>query len=415
MSRGEAEAPGESGPARRLRAGLRRHGVVPRPIALRRILGARDVRFTPGNAVELYLDGRSGLDAMLAAIEGARDRIHLETYILHTDATGRRFLDALAERARAGVDVRLLFDAVGGRGVDPAPLAALRRAGGDTVVFNPLGRLWPRWAPRRRDHRKILVVDGVVAFTGGLNIGDEYFLGTPTRDGLRAPWRDAHVRVTGPAARDLEAVFLESWFRADGPDRPWLEIEERAPLPRGEESLAVLADGPAYRRRRMREVLVAALERSRWRVRLVTPYFLPGARVRAALSEAAGRGVRVELLLAGATDHPVLRWAAHARLAQLLEAGLHVHEYERAFMHAKVAVFDDAWAILGTSNLDRQSLDYSYEVNLVAHGGTLPGRLARVLERDFADARRIRRRDLERRPWPVRLRDALAAFLLTRL
>ena len=147
------------GAGERLRAGLRRHGVIPRPAALRKLLRASDVRFTRGNRVELFRDGRSGLDAMLAAIEGARHRVHLESYIFRADEIGQRFLRALTSRARAGVEVRLLFDGVGSLGLPPAALAELRAAGGDAVAFNPLGRIWPRWAPRRRDHRKILIVD----------------------------------------------------------------------------------------------------------------------------------------------------------------------------------------------------------------------------------------------------------------
>ena len=221
---------------------------------------------------------------MLEAIEGAAKHIHLETYIFRSDETGARFLRALAERARAGVEVRLLFDGFGSRGLDHSALAELRRTGGDAVAFNPLGRLYPRWAPRRRDHRKILVVDGEVAFTGGLNIGDEYFYGAGFHGDPLTPWRDAHLRVSGPAVRMLEAVFLESWFRADGPDRPWAELTQPLPSTSGGEAVAVLADGPTYHRRRMRDLLVAALERARQHARLVTPYFLPGPQNDACLS-----------------------------------------------------------------------------------------------------------------------------------
>jgi cardiolipin synthase len=403
------------GPGRRLRAGLRRHGVLPRPRELRRLLRANDVRFTTGNAIELYEEGRAGLDAMLEALSAARRRIHLETYIFRDDATGRRFIDAMTERARAGVEVRLLYDGFGSLGLDTGVLAELRAAGGDAVAFNPLGRLYPRWAPRRRDHRKLLVVDGEVAFTGGLNIGDEYWHGVGQVGAPQRSWRDAHVRISGPAVALLEAVFLESWFRADGPDRPWAGFAEPPPEARGGDAVAVIADGPTYHRRRMRDLLAAALERAQQRARFTTPYFIPGRPLRAALAGAAARGVTVELLLAGYTDHPVVRWAARDRLSGLIARGVRVYEYESSMMHAKVAVFDGRWALLGTSNLDRQSLQHSYEVNLLLEGEGIPPRLDAMLARDMGGSREITLAELEARNPFERLRDRAAAFLLTRI
>jgi cardiolipin synthase len=213
----------------------------------------------------------------------------------------------------------------------------------------------------------------------------------------------------------LEAVFLESWFRADGPDRPWTA----APAAAAEASTAaagasvgVLADGPAYRRRRTRDLLVAALGRTRQRARFATPYLIPGRGLRQALAAAAARGVEVEILIAGVIDHPVVRWASYAKLPELVARGVRVYEYERAMMHAKLAVFDDDWAILGTSNLDRQSLQHSYEVNLILAGGELPEQLATMLSEDVAAARAVSAAWLAGRPHWLRLRDRLAAAVL---
>jgi cardiolipin synthase len=351
---------------------------------------------------------------MLEAIEGARRRVHLESYILRGDATGRRFIDALTARARAGVEVRLLYDAFGSLLLDPTLLRPLRQAGGDAVAFNPLGRFLPSWAPRQRDHRKILVVDGEVAFTGGLNIGDEYALGPQIGGGARVLWRDAHVRVVGPAVMLLEAVFLESWFRADAPDFPWTDFG--APVSgTGTATVGVLPDGPTHHRRRMRDLMIASLARARRRATLATPYFLPGARLRNALQGAASRGVRVELLLAGFSDHPILRWAARALAPRLLSQGGRLFEYESAMMHAKVAVFDESWAVVGTSNLDRQSLERSYEVNLLVDAGHVAAELSSMLGDAIAEARPVTAEILAKRPWYERLRDRSAAFLLMRL
>ncbi len=392
----------------RLRSGLRRHGFVPRPAAVRELVREHGLRFSVGNRVEFYDTGRPGLQAMLDAIEEARRSVHLETYILRSDATGRRFLGALLAAARRGADVRLLYDAVGSLGVDEGSLATLREAGIEVVAFNPLGRIYPVWAPRRRDHRKILLVDGRVGFTGGLNIGDEYWGGEAT------PWRDTHVRIEGPAVRDLEAVFLESWFRADGPaPLSWYELLGQAPEGLGDVRCAVVPDGPAYRRRRARDLVIDGLERARRQVWFASPYFAPGRRVLAALEEAGERGVAVDLLLAGAGhDHPVLRRAVRSLLPRLLDRGVRVHEYEAGMMHAKVALFDRRWAIVGTSNLDRQSFEHSYEVNLVLEGGGVTERLGEMFHADGEKSRRIDVAALEARGPFERLLDRLASLVL---
>jgi cardiolipin synthase len=384
---------------------------LPRPSRIRRLLRTPDIRFSHENAIELFTDGRTGLEAMFAAIAEAKRRIHLETYILRADETGRRFLEAMAERARAGVQVRLLYDGIGSLGFPAGELDGLRAAGADVVVFNPIARFYPRWAPRRRDHRKILIIDGEIAFTGGLNIGDEYFEGVLV-GAAREPWRDAHVRITGPAVMTLEAVFLESWFRADGPGLPWSETLDLAPVRAGEETLGVLADGPSYHRRRTRDLLIDVLGKTERYARFATPYLIPGRMLRNALVAAATRGVQVTILIAGYIDHPVVRWATFAKLPELVGAGIRVYEYERSMMHAKVAVFDDEWAILGTSNLDRQSLQHSYEVNLIVERGELPGRLASMLNEDIGASREVTGPRLAQRTRWRRLRDRLAAALL---
>ncbi|MGH0036959.1 MAG: phospholipase D-like domain-containing protein [Myxococcota bacterium] len=343
---------------------------------------------------------------MLEAASGARRRIHLETYILRSDATGRRFLGVLAERASRGVEVRLLYDAFGSLGIDELALEPLRRAGADVVAFNPLRRLYPRWAPRRRDHRKILTVDGEVAFAGGLNIGDEYW----GRSG--EGWRDTQIRIEGPAVRDLDAVFLESWFRADGPHLAWHDVLGSPPDESGDVRCAVVPDGPAYRRRRMRELVIAGLRAATEEVRLASPYFAPGRRVLRSLSEAADRGVGVDLVWAGRTDHPVLRRAARAFLPRLLPSGVRVFEYHAAIMHAKVALFDQRWAIVGSSNLDRQSFEHSYEVNVVLEGGDVAERIAEAFERDLALSQRVDAAALARRGLLERLLDRLSAVVL---
>lgn len=392
----------------RLRAALRRHGLLRRPRALRRFVRSRGLRFIDGNALRLFDGGAEGLAAMLEAIRGAQSRVALETYILRPDGTGAEFRDALAQQARRKVAVRLLYDAFGSKNLEPDWLEPLRRAGVDVVEFNPLRRFYPRWLPRRRDHRKLLVVDGKRAFLGGLNIGDEYNAPAGGRQG----WRDTHLQVEGPVVRDLEAIFLESWFRADGPDLPWADLLGEAPGPCGTMRCAVLPDGPVYRRRMMRDLLILGLRTARAEVRLTSPYFAPDRKVLRAIEGASSRGVAVRLLLAGATDHPVLRRAAHSLLPRLLDAGVAIAEYHEHMLHAKTAVFDEIWAVIGTSNMDRQSFEHSYEINLIVERGELPGQLAALFERDMSRSVRIDEARLAARSLAERLLDSISALVL---
>ena len=364
------------------------------------------LRFQAGHRVGLFSDGRETFDAMLEAIDDANHFIHLETYILRADATGRRVLSHLIARAEQGVSVRLIFDALGSRGLDRSVLRPLEEAGGRIAEFNPPSQWLWRFRPRQRDHRKMLLVDGQVGFLGGLNIGDEYV----AEDADGPTWRDAHIRLEGPALTELEALFIENWFRSGGESFDWRSSITRERKASGDRSVAILADGPSYRRRRLRSFFLHELRRAKSHVLLVSPYFAPGQKVLDALSAASDRGVRVELLLAGQTDHPILRRAVREIVPKLLHCGVRVFEDPRRMMHAKLAVFDDALAVVGTSNLDRQSLNHSCEVNAVIEGQAEAKWILEHFGTDIFDVCPIDRAVLARRSFLTRWIDKFAAI-----
>lgn len=364
------------------------------------------LRFQPGHRIDYYDRGREAIETMVSAIDGAQHHVHLETYILRTDETGRRLLSHLEARARDGVSVRIILDAIGSRRRDRAVMARLEAAGARIVEFNPPSQWLARFRPRQRDHRKLLVVDGRVAFLGGLNIGNEYV----AEDQAGPTWRDAHIRLVGPALTELQALFVENWFRSGGESFDWRELVAPEPEAYGEQSVAILADGPTYRRRRMRTFFLDELARARSRVLLVSPYFAPGGRVLDALESASARGVRVEVLIAGHSDHPLLRRAVREFVPRLLEHGVRVFEDPHRMMHAKLAVFDDALAVVGTSNLDRQSLDHSCEVNAVVEGEQAAKWILDHFGTDVLDVSPIDRALLAQRSFGTRLLDRIAAF-----
>ncbi len=363
------------------------------------------LRFQPGHCIDLFDRGRAAIDSMIEAIDGATQTVHLETYILRADDTGRRVLAALEARAAEGVDVRLIFDSVGSYGLDRRALEGLERAGASIAEFNPPSQWLWRFRPRQRDHRKILLVDGRVGFLGGLNIGDEYV----GEDAEGPTWRDAHMRLEGPALTELQALFVENWFRCGGESFEWRSLVTPEGSARGDRSVAILADGPTYRRRRLRSFFLDELRRAKTHVLLVSPYFAPGPTVLDALAEASDRGVCVELLLAGHSDHPILRRAVRAFIPGLIRRGVRVFEDPHRMMHAKLAVFDDSLAVVGTSNLDRQSLHHSCEVNAVIEGHETAKWILDHFGTDVLDVRAIDRAYLDRRSLLMRWIDRAAA------
>ncbi len=407
--------------AKRIR-GRRRRRLTRLPAVILDFVNRRVVEFTDGNQLDLFDNGVEGLAAMLDEIERAQHCVHLETYILRSDDTGLRFLAALTERSQAGVQVRLIYDSLGSRALDRMALDPLLRAGGLANEFNPLGQSIRARMIRRRDHRKLLIIDGRVGFIGGLNIGDEYAAGvdgTPT-------WRDAHARVEGPVVGELDRRFAEMWTRCEtgSPfDDEMSPADETASASSGaghtidaarRTRAAVLADGPIYRRRRMRDTVISGLDEARSRVLLVSPYFAPGRSVLDSLMQAASRGVEVEVLMAGRSDHPIFRRAARTFIPRLLASGVRVFEDSERMMHAKVAAFDDQLSIIGTSNLDRQSLHHSYEVSLLVEGRETAAWIRRRFGPGRTGARPIEIDALAKRGWLARLID-YAAWTLVRI
>jgi cardiolipin synthase len=352
--------------------------------------------------VRLLVDGTATFDALVEAIGQAERHVHLEYYIFDPDRTGTRIRDALVERARAGVTVRLLLDALGSASVSRAFLAPLVAAGGQVAWFHRF-RLRRLWRPRLnlRSHRKIAVIDGRVGFTGGINISD-------TEDpALRADaFHDLHLRIEGEAVRWLQLAFAEDWIYASGraaqTDTPWAE------LARGPIRTQVLPAGPDSPWETIHRVLIAAIQSARQRVWLVTPYFVPGEAARMALTSAALRGLDVRLLVPEMSDSRLVSAAARSYYDELLAAGVHVHEFPR-MLHAKALLVDADTCVMGSSNFDNRSFRLNFELCVLFEDAGVAGRLESVLVRDFERSRQVLPgRTTALRP---RLAEALARLL----
>ena len=328
-----------------------------------------------GNRVERFSDGDRLFEALWSALAGAQERVLATTYILSPDNVGRRTIAALADAAARGVRVTLRYDAVGSRHLPAAELETLVRLGGRVEAYNPAWTLRSRLANRAvRDHRKVVVIDGRVAFCGGMNI-DEGYAGTRHGSGML---RDTHLRIEGPAGADFEAVFDTE--RAPGAPPPF-ELE---PRDGPGVLLQVLSSNRWLRRRAIQRSLRYTISRAERRVWLTNPYFLPPRRLRRALTSAARRGVDVRLLTVGPSDVPSVRAISQHVYGHFLRRGVRIYELQSRVLHAKTAVIDGVYASVGSFNLDILSDRYNHELNVAL----LDLGLAAVLEEDF-------KRDLE--------------------
>ncbi len=360
---------------------------VPRPVhAARGVLAlgidrATGARPIGGNQVEHHADSPRALDAMLELIARAERWVHFENYIIRDDSTGRRFADALAERARAGVRVRVLYDALGSLGTSRRYWRGLASAGVDVRAFHPL--LSHRvFAAIARDHRKLVVADGAHAMLGGLCIGDEW-AGDPAQG--RGAWRDSMVTVSGPAAAAADIAFSRIWERAGAPLPP--DELEANPAERGSVAVRIVA-GATGRARMYRAVqfLAASAQQRLW---ITDAYLIAPTPLYAALLDAARDGVDVRLLVPGASDLAVVRNLTRVGYRDLLNAGVRIFEWQGPMLHAKTFVVDQNWARVGSSNLNVSSLLGNYELDLIAESGDLAADLARQFVNDLAFCREI--------------------------
>jgi cardiolipin synthase len=359
-----------------------------------------------GNAVQVLHNGDEGYPAMLAAIDEARHSVALCTYIFGDDAAGRAFVEALGRAVKRGVQVRVLVDGVGARYTWPPVYLALRAAAVPTELFLPRIRDAGLAFFNLRTHRKVLTVDGRVAFTGGLNIQARNI----HRDNPPRMVRDLHFRLEGPIVSQLQEVFAEDWAFTtreilDGP--AWYPTL----LPVGESTARVFTDGPDGDLEILRTILLGAVSGARESVRIVTPYFLPDQGLITALSIAAMRGVRVDIVLPAKVNIPLVQWAATAQLWQLLRPGCRVYLTPKPFDHTKLLVIDRNWALFGSSNWDPRSLRLNFELDVECYDKRLAERLDEEVRMRIASATELTLADVDARPSWKKIGHGMARLL----
>jgi cardiolipin synthase len=365
--------------------------------------------FLAGNRLQLLESGGEYFPVLIAAIDAALHEVHLEAYIFADDNTGRRVAAALIRAAQRGVAVRVLVDGFGSREFAAGPGASLAAGGVEVMTYRPeVAKTRIRRHRLRRLHRKLVVVDGGTAFVGGINVVDDF------DDGRSALARfDYAVRIEGPLVTRIHATMRHVWRLVR-----WARLGHRPPPPavlpatpaiRGMTEAALLIRDNLRHRRDIENAYLTAIHFARHDILIANAYFLPGRRFRKALLAAAKRGISVTLLLQGRTDHVLLHYATQSLYDRMLSMGVRVFEYEKAFLHAKVAVVDDGWATVGSSNIDPFSLLLSREANVVVRDADFARALRTSLEAAIEGAcREVRAEDHNHRSWRVRLANAVA-------
>ncbi|HVK95963.1 MAG TPA: cardiolipin synthase, partial [Noviherbaspirillum sp.] len=372
-----------------------------------------------GNQVTLLDDGPATMRAMMAAMRGARDHINLETYIFEDDQVGRALADLLLQKKSAGVTVNLIYDSVGALGTPRTFFDRLRQAGIHVLEYNPINPLQARgrWDINQRDHRKLLVVDGRIAFTGGVNISKVYGKSAilpskrrrnmPPPDADQAAWRDTHMQIEGPAVAEFQNMFLDTWHRKTGQSPPQADYFP-ALTTQGNALVRAIASTPERADHAIYKTYLSAFSHADQYIHLTTAYFVPDRHMVKAMTAAARRGVDVKIIFPSFSDVSLILYAGRSYYDALLAAGVRVYERKTAMLHAKTAVIDGVWSTIGSTNLDMRSFLHNDELNAVILNVDFAEKMEALFERDLQESTEITVEAWRRRSWHHRTKEWMA-------
>ncbi len=400
-----------------------------------------------GNKVDLLIDGPSTYAAMLSAIDNAKDHINMETFIFEDDEVGTEFATRLMAKQRSGVQVNLVYDSVGSIGTPKEFFAMLKESGINVLEFNPINPANVRddWTLNERDHRKLLVIDGKVAFVGGINISSVYSSGSfggskgssqgsfkskskkkPAKadadaviktDGNKAepkksaidgiPWRDTHLKVAGPVVGEFQKLFIATWEAQKGEA---LAPKEYFPAlsNQGNEVVRAIGSSPDEAYSQIYATLISAINSAETQIYLTNAYFVPDPQLLASLKDAVRRGVAVKLLLPAKTDSNLVFYASRSYYDELLSAGVQIYEHKEAILHAKTALIDGVWSTIGSTNLDWRSFVNNQEINAVMLGQDFGDQMQRMFYDDLADSNHITLKEWRSRSITARIKERAA-------
>lgn len=363
--------------------------------------------YTQDNEMEIYYNGVDKFNALLDSIRIAEKYIHMEYYIYKGDNIGKEVLAALLERAKEGVEVKLLYDGMGGRKLPRNFFQELKAAGGKVAVFFPPFVPYLSTRVNYRNHRKICIVDGKEAFVGGFNIGDEY-LGLSKKFGF---WRDTHCKIKGSAIYGLQWRFLKDWRFASGEELDSNEKYFPISEAKGKTGIQIVSSGPDSTWSSVKDGYFKMIANSTKKVYIQTPYFIPDDSIFEALRISALSGVDVRVMLPGKPDHPFVYWASLSYIGELMQAGAKFYTYENGFLHSKVVLMDDLISSIGTANLDIRSFKLNFEVNAFIYDEKINKEVEQKFIEDLKYCKEITIQEYENRSWWVKFKESISRLL----
>jgi len=367
------------------------------------------------NKLTLLQDGPATYQAMFAAMHPAKDHINLETYIFEDDEVGQQFADLLLEKQASGVQVNLIYDSVGCLNTPKEFFAHLSAGGIQVLEFNPVNPLVgnkKEWLLNNRDHRKLLVVDGRIAFIGGINISESYSSGSSMRSTRKkgaktAGWRDTHLQIEGPVVAEFQKLFMDTWSKQKGP-----QLAEKNYFPKlvkeGDDIVRAIGSASADPHSLIYLTLLSAIDNAQHRVYLTNAYFVPDPQLLKALTDAAQRGVEVKLILPSHTDSWAAFHAGRSYYSKLLRSGVKIYERRGAVMHSKTASIDGVWSTVGSTNLDWRSFLHNDEINAAILGRSFSRQMDALFAKDLAESDAIDLDHWEQRSLLLRLKEVAA-------
>lgn len=363
---------------------------------------------TQDNEVDIFIDGREKFNALFEDIKRAKDHVHLQYYIFRDDNIGKKLIDLLTEKAKEGVKVRVLYDEMGSRRIKKRSFNKLIKAGGEVEVFFPTKIPMINTRINFRNHRKLVIIDGKIAYVGGFNVGDEY-LGLNKKFGY---WRDTHLRIKGNAVHAAQIRFILDWNQASYRNdiyyakKYFPDISHNGHIP-----IQIVTSGPDSEWEQIKNGYIKMISSAKKSVYIQTPYFIPDSSILDVLRIACLSGVDVRIMIPNKPDHMFVYWATLSYIGELLKAGAKVYIYDNGFIHAKMIVVDENAASVGTANIDVRSFRINFEVNAFIYDQQVGQRLAEIFRMDMEKSKELSYQEYLQRPLKIRFKESISRLL----
>ena len=372
------------------------------------LLGNNSAFLTTDNDIQIFTDGKKKFDKLLEDIEQARDYIHIQYYIIRNDGLGKRILEALERKLEEGVEVKMLYDDMGSRGLSLKAFKSFRKKGGQVEAFFPSKLPLINLRMNNRNHRKIVVIDGHIGYVGGFNVGDEY-LGLKKKFGY---WRDTHLRIVGDAVNALQLRFMLDWNSQASRDN--LQYESRY-FPDvdsgGTTGVQIATSGPDEEWEQVKYGYLKMIASAKKSIFIQSPYFIPDQSFLDAIKIAALGGIDVNIMIPSKPDHPFVFWATYNNVASLLDSGVNVFHYDNGFLHAKVMVIDDEIASVGTTNIDHRSFTLNFEINAFIYNSDIAKQLRDSFYEDLEVSYRLTKSLYEKRGLWIKFKEGISRLI----